>query len=163
VGSTNYLSAVMFANATDLDMVHVPYKGGAPAVQDTAAGHTQLLFTAATQSLPQVQADRLRMLAVTEAKRSALMPDVPTVAETVPGVALGVWYGLFGPANMPQELVERLNAAANQAMSNPAVRMRMENIGVELTYATPGEFAAILRSDAQRYGAIIRALGIQDE
>jgi len=163
VGSTNYLSAVMFANATGVDMVHVPYKGGAPAVQDTAAGHTQLLFTAATQSLPQVQAGRLNMLAVTEAKRSALLPDVPTVAETVPGYALGVWYGLFGPANLPQDLVERLNAAANQAMSNPAVRARMQAIGVELTYATPEEFSATLRSDAQRYGAIIRELGIRDE
>jgi len=163
VGSTNYLSAVMFANATGVDMVHVPYKGGAPAVQDTAVGHTHLMFTAATQSLPQVHAGRLNMLAVTEAKRSALLPGIPTVAETVPGYEMGVWYGLFGPADMPQELVERLNAAANQAMSNPVVRARMENMGVELTYATPEEFAAILHADAQRYGTIIRDLGIRNE
>jgi len=163
VGSPNYLGAILFAHATGVEMVHVPYKGGAPAVQDTAAGHTQVLFTAATQSLPHVEAGRLKLLAVTEAKRSALLPQIPTVSETVPGYELGVWYGLFGPANLPQDLVQRLNAAANQAMSNPAVRTRMERIGVELSNMTSGEFATILHADAQRYGKIIRDLGIRDE
>jgi len=163
LGSANFLSTALFENATGVQMVHVPYKGGAPAVQDLIAGHTQVMFTAATQTVPHSQAGNLKLLAVTEPKRSALLPDVPTVGETVPGYELTVWYGLFGPANMPAELVARLNAAANQAMAQPAIRQQLEAIGVELVSATPEAFASTVRADAQRYGALIRDLGIKTE
>jgi len=163
-GSTNHLSAVLFEKAAGITMVHVPYKGGAPAVVDTVADQTQVLFSAGTQTLPHVKAGKLKLLAVTEAKRSALMPEgVPTVGETLPGYELGVWYGLFGPANMPKDLVERLNAAANAAMADPAVKTRMDSLGVEIVKATPAQFATVLKSDADRYGKIIRELGIKGE
>ena len=163
-GSTNHLSAVLFEKAAGITMVHVPYKGGAPAVVDTVADQTQVLFSAGTQTLPHVKTGKLKLLAVTEAKRSPLMPDgVPTVGETLPGYELGVWYGLFGPANMPRELVERLNAAANAAMADPAVKARMDSLGVEVVKTTPAQFAAVLKSDAERYGKIIRELGIKGE
>ena len=162
-GSTNHLSAVLFERAAGVSMTHVPYKGGAPAVLDTVADVTQVLFSAGTQTLPHVKTGKLRLLAVTEAQRSALLPDVPVVAETLPGYELGVWYGLLGPAHMPKELVDRLNAAANAAMADPAVKARMESIGVEVTSLTPEQFAATLRSDADRYGKIIRELGIKNE
>src|SRR5690606_13748491 len=96
-GSTNHLSAGMFEKATGIKMLHVPYRGGAPAVVDTVADRTKLLFTAGTQSLPFVKDGKLKLLAVTEAQRSPLLPDVPTVAETIPGYELSVWYGVFGP------------------------------------------------------------------
>ncbi|MET4575862.1 Bug family tripartite tricarboxylate transporter substrate binding protein [Ottowia thiooxydans] len=162
-GSTNHLSAVFFERAAGVRMTHIPYKGGAPAVVDTVADQTQVLFSAGTQTLPHVKAGKLKLLAVTEAKRSVLLPEVPTVAETLPGYELGVWYGFFGPARMPKELVDRLNAAANAAMADPNVKARMDSMGVEVTNATAAEFAATLRSDADRYGKIIRELGIKNE
>lgn len=163
-GSTNHLSAVLFEKAAGITMVHVPYKGGAPAVVDTVADQTQVLFSAGTQTLPHVKTGKLKLLAVTEARRSALMPDgVPTVGETLPGYELGVWYGLFGPANMPRELVAQLNAAANAAMADPAVKARMDSLGVEVVKTTPAQFASVLKSDAERYGKIIRELGIKGE
>lgn len=162
-GSTNHLSAVLFEKAAGIEMLHVPYKGGAPAVLDTVGGQTQLLFSASTQTLPHVKAGKLRLLGVTEAKRSALLPDVPTVGETLPGYELGVWYGVFGPAGMPKELVARLNTEINKALANPDVRARMDAIGVEIVRGTPQEFATVLRRDADRYDKIIRELGIKNE
>ncbi len=162
-GSTNHLSAVLFEKAAGIEMLHVPYKGGAPAVLDTVGNQTQVLFSAGTQTLPHVKAGKLTLLAVTEAKRSDLLPDVPTVAETLPGYALGVWYGLFGPAELPKELVDRLNAAANQALAEPAVRARMNTMGVEVVKASPEQFATVLRRDADEYGKLITDLGIKAE
>ena len=162
-GSTNHLSAVLFEKAAGIEMLHVPYKGGAPAVLDTVGNQTQVLFSAGTQTLPQVKAGKLTLLAVTESKRSDLLPDVPTVTETLPGYALGVWYGLFGPAELPKELVDRLNAAANQALAEPAVRARMNTMGVEVVKASPEQFAAVLRRDADEYGKLITDLGIKAE
>src|SRR5205823_2006389 len=109
-GSTNHLCAALFEKMAGVSMVHVPYRGGAPAVADTVAGQTQLIFTAGTQSLEHVKAGKLRLLAVTEGKRSSLLPDVPTVAETLPGYEMSVWYAAYGPAGMPSDIVGRLNA-----------------------------------------------------
>ncbi|MFC4522435.1 Bug family tripartite tricarboxylate transporter substrate binding protein [Cupriavidus pinatubonensis] len=162
-GSTNHLSAVLFERMAGVQMLHVPYKGGAPAVVDTVAGQTQLLFSAGTQTLPHVKAGKLRLLAVTEAKRSPLLPDTPTVAETVPGYELAVWYGAFGPKGMPAELVARLNREINAVMSLPEVKSKMNAIGVETATSTPQQFGTILRKDADRYGKLIRELGIQAE
>jgi tripartite-type tricarboxylate transporter receptor subunit TctC len=160
-GSTNHLCAVLFAKTAGLDMVHVPYRGGAPAVVDTVAGQTQLLFSAGTQTLEHVAAGKLRLLAVTENKRSALLPDVPTVAETLPGYEMAVWYGAFGPAGMPPPLVARLNAEINRILVLPDVKKRMADIGVEVVNATPDAFAASLRADAEKWGRLIRELGIK--
>ncbi len=159
-GSTNHLCAAMFARMTGTDMVHVPYRGGAPAVLDTVAGQTQLFFTAATQTLEHVRAGRLRLLAVTEGRRSRLLPDVPTVAETLPGYEMAVWYGALGPKGMPPALVARLNTAINQALMQTEIRDRMAAIGIEVANETPEAFAAMLRSDAEKWSRVIRELGI---
>jgi tripartite-type tricarboxylate transporter receptor subunit TctC len=162
-GSTNHLSAVLFEKMAGVEMLHVPYKGGAPAVVDTVAGQTQLLFSAGTQTLPHVKANKLRLLAVTEAKRSPLLPDTATVAETVPGYELSVWYGAFGPVGMPPALVTRLNTEINKVMALPEVKAKMTAIGVETATSTPQQFGTILRRDADRYGKLIRELGIKGE
>ena len=159
-GSTNHLCAALFEKMTGTQMVHVPYRGGAPAVADTVGGQTQLFFTAGTQSLPHVKADKLRLLAVTEAKRSALLPDVPTVAETIPGYEMAVWYGAFGPAGMPREIVGKLNAEIGRIMFLPDVKKRMDDIAVEVAKSTPEELGALTRNDAEKWGKIIRDLGI---
>jgi tripartite-type tricarboxylate transporter receptor subunit TctC len=160
-GSTNHLSAEMFIKAAGIQMLHVPYKGGAPAVLDTVGNQTQVLFSAGTQTLPHVSSGKLRLLAVTEPKRSSLLPDTPTVAETLPGFEMSVWYAAFGPAGMPKELVTRLNAEINKALAVPQVRARMDSMGVELVNSTPEQLATALRRDTERYSKIITDLNIK--
>ncbi|MDO9709068.1 Bug family tripartite tricarboxylate transporter substrate binding protein [Paracraurococcus lichenis] len=159
-GSTNHLCAAMFCRMAGIEMVHVPYRGGAPAVLDTVGGQVQLFFSAGTQTLPHVREGRLRLLAVTEARRSALLPEVPTVAETLPGYAMAVWYGVLGPKGMAPPLVARLNAEINRALLLPEIRDRMAAIGVEVTQETPAAFGARMRADAAEWGQAIRSLGI---
>jgi tripartite-type tricarboxylate transporter receptor subunit TctC len=162
-GSTNHLSAAMLEKATGIRMTHIPYKGGAPAVMDTVAGQTQVFFSAGTQTLPHVKGGKLNLLAVTEAKRSALLPDTPTVAETVPGYELAVWYGFFGPKDMPADITRRLSSEINRILAQPDVREKMAAIGVEVTQSTPEGFAKTLRTDTERYNKLIRELGITAE
>jgi tripartite-type tricarboxylate transporter receptor subunit TctC len=159
-GSTNHLCAALFEKMTGVQMVHVPYRGGAPAVADTVGGQTQLFFTAGTQSLEHVKAGKLRLLAVTESKRSSLLPDVPTVRETVPGYEMSVWYGAFGPAGMPPAIVVMLNAEISRILFLPDVKKRMEDIAVEVAKMTPEELTTLTRNDAEKWGKLIKELGI---
>jgi tripartite-type tricarboxylate transporter receptor subunit TctC len=159
-GSTNHLCAAMFAQMAGLDMVHVPYRGGAPATLDTVAGQTQLFFSAGTQTLEHVRNGRLRLLAVTEEKRSALLPEVPTVGESLPGFEMAVWYGALGPKGMPPALTTRLNAEMNKALMLPDVKSKMAAIGVEVVNETPAAFAERLRLDTAKWQKVIRDLGI---
>ena len=159
-GSTNHLCGALFEKMAGVEMVHVPYRGGAPAVADTVAGQTQLFFTAGTQSLPHVKAGALRLLAVTEGKRSPLLPDVPTVAETLPGYEMAVWYGAFGPAGMPGDVVSRLNTEISRSLLLPDVKSRMDALAVEVATSTPAELGALTRRDADTWGRIIKELGI---
>lgn len=163
IGSLNHLSAVMLERAAGISMVHVPYKGGAPAVVDTAANQTQLIFTAASQVMPHVKAGKLRTLALTDGRRSALVPGVPTVAETLPGFRFDVWYGVFGPARMPADITARLNTEIGRAMNAPEMRARMEAQGIEVATGSPADLRALLEKDYQRYGALIKELGIKGE
>ena len=162
-GSTNHVSAAMFALTADVQMTHIPYKGGAPAVLDTVAGQTQVLFGAGTQSLPHVKTGKLKLLAVTESTRSPQLPDTPTVGETLPGYELGVWYGAFGPKGMPKDITERLNAEINKIVSLPEVREKMAAIGVEVVTSTPESFAKKLQQDTAKYTKLIRDLKITAE
>jgi tripartite-type tricarboxylate transporter receptor subunit TctC len=162
-GSTNHLSAALMEKMAGIKMLHVPYKGGAPAVVATVAGETQVLFTAGTQSLPHVKAGKLRLLAVTESHRSALLPDTPTVGETIPGYEMAVWYGAFAPRGLPPELTRKLNAEINRAMMLPDVKGRMEAIGVEPVNVTPEEFSKVLHADARKWGELVKELGIKTE
>lgn len=159
-GSTNHLCAAMFAQVAGLDMVHVPYRGGAPATLDTVAGQTQLFFSAGTQTLDHVRNGRLKLLAVTEGRRSALLPEVPTVSETLPGFEMAVWYGALGPKGMRPALVDRLNGEINKALMTPVVKDRMAAIGVEVVNESAATFTETLRTDAVKWSRIIRDLGI---
>ena len=162
-GSTNHVGAALFEKATGVQMTHIPYKGGAPAVLDTVAGQTQILFSAGTQTLPHVKAGKLNLLAVTEARRSPLLPNTPTVAETVPGYEMAVWYGAFGPRELPAAITTRLNTEINRILALPEVREKMAAIGVEVVQSTPEELARTLNQDAQRYGKLIKELNITAE
>lgn len=159
-GSTNHLCAALFEKMTGIRLVHVPYRGGAPAVTDTVGGQTQLFFTAGTQSLQYVKAGQLRLLAVTEKKRSRLLPDVPTVAESVPGYEMAVWYGAFGPAGVPNAIVERLNAEISRILFLPDVKDKMDAMAVEVARSTSGELGSLIREEADKWGKIVNDLGI---
>lgn len=160
-GSTNHLCAALFESMTGIRMVHVPYRGGQPAVTDTVAGQTQLLFSAATQTMPHVEGGRLRLLGVTEAGRWSRRPDVPTVGESVPGYEMAVWYGAFGPKGMEPALQQRLNAELNRVMALPAVKARLTGMGVEIAPEDTAAFSSRMRADAEKWGALIRRLGIE--
>jgi tripartite-type tricarboxylate transporter receptor subunit TctC len=162
-GSTNHLSAAMLEKVAGIKLTHIPYKGGAPAVLDTVGGQTQLLFSAGTQTLPHVKTGKLRLLAVTESKRSDLLPTTPTVAETVPGYELAVWYGFFGPKGLPADITKRLNSEVNRIMALPEVKQKMDGIGVEVAQSTPESFGATMKRDADRYGKLIKELKITAE
>jgi tripartite-type tricarboxylate transporter receptor subunit TctC len=159
-GSTNHLCGALLEKMVAVSMVHVPYRGGAPAVADTVAGQTQLMFTAGTQSLEHVKAGKLRLLAVTEGKRSSLLPDVPTVAETLPGYEMAVWYGAYGPAGMSKDIIARLNAEIGRILSLPEVKKRMEDVAVETATSTAEELATMTRAAADKWGRIIKQLGL---
>ena len=137
-----------------------------------AGGSTDILARAVSEQLthslgvPVVvdnKAGALKLLAVTEAKRSSLLPDVPTVAETVPGYELSVWYGAFAPPGTPKEIVARLNAEINKVLNMPDIKSRMSAIGVEVATTTPEQFTTLLKKDEQRYGKLIRDFGIRAE
>ena len=159
-GSTNHLCGALFENLTQVSMVHVPYRGGAPAIADTVAGQTQLIFTAGTQSLEHVKAGKLWLLAVTEGKRSPLLPEIPTVAETVPGFEMAVWYAACGPAGLSQEIVTRLNTEIGRILFLPEVKKQMEDIAVEVAKSSPDQLAKLTRVDAEKWGKIIKELNI---
>jgi tripartite-type tricarboxylate transporter receptor subunit TctC len=163
VGSSTHLNAAVFAQMAGIDMLHVPYKGGAPALQETIAGRTQVLFTAANITVQQAQAGKVKILATTRAKRSALLPNVPTVGETVHGYDESVWFGLFGPANLPPEITRALNTATNGIMNAPSQRKLMEEIGIDVVNDTPEQFGAIMRKDAEHYTKLIHEMNIKAE
>jgi tripartite-type tricarboxylate transporter receptor subunit TctC len=163
MGSNNHISAALFARMAGVEMVHVPYKGGAPAVADTVAGQTQLFFTALTQSSPHLRAGKLRILGVTEAKRAEVLPDVPTVGEALPGYEVVVWYGMFGPAGMPRDLTARLNAEVNRIMALPDVSERLGKIGIVPTPMNAERFVEVARQDLEKWTKVIREMGIVAE
>ena len=162
-GSTNHISAVLFELAAGIQMTHIPYKGGAPAVLDTVTGQTEVLFGAGTQTLPHVKSGKLKLLAVTESARSPQLPDTPTVAETLPGYELVVWYGAFGPKDLSKEITERLSTEINRIVALPEVRSKMAAIGVEVVSSTPASFAKTLQQDAAKFTKLIRELKITAE
>ncbi len=159
-GSTNHLCGALLERLAGIQMVHVPYRGGAPAVADTVAGRAHVFFTAGTQSLPYVKASKLRLLAVTEGKRSPFLPDVPTVAETIPGYEMAVWYGAWGPARMPRDIVLRLNGEIGRILFLPEVKASMDKIAVEVAKSTPEELGVMTARDAEKWGRLIKEIGI---
>jgi tripartite-type tricarboxylate transporter receptor subunit TctC len=160
-GSSTHLNAAVFEKMAGIKMLHIPYKGGAPAVLDTVTGQAQMIITAATQTLPHAEAGRLRLLGVTRAKRVAMLPDVPAIAETLPGYEALVWYGAFGPAGMPKDITARLNTEINRLMNAPDTKSVMEKMGIEVANTTPEAFQKTLREEAVHWSKVVRDYGIK--
>jgi tripartite-type tricarboxylate transporter receptor subunit TctC len=160
-GSTNHLAAELFAGMTGAQMLHVPYKGGGPATAAILGGQVDIFFTGLGNVWDHVKSGKLKLLAVTEDRRSKLLPDVPTVGETLRGYEMAVWYGVWVPAATPPEIVAKLNAEVNRAMVLPDVQQRLTAMGAEHGALTPRQAQQLLRSDAERWGRIIREANIK--
>ena len=161
-GSQNRLEMEKLRNAAGrLDMVHVPYKGGAgPAVAGLAGGETHLMFVTASSAMTFVKNGRIKLLAVTSAKRLAAFPDVPTMAEAgYPELTSGSWQGIFVPAGTPREVVDKLYAAIIETMKTPEVVQRLANGGVDVVVSKPGEFTRFVQSETERWGKAVKEAG----
>ena len=164
-GSTGHLAGELFNTMAGVRMVHIPYKGGAPAMTDLLAGQVQLMFDNLANALPNVRAGRLRALAVTTLARSPAMPDLPTIAESgLPGFDLTTWFGLMVPAGTPTEIVSRLNAEIVRALNAKDMRERLEKMGAgPPADNTPAHFAAFIRAEAAKYAKVVRDSGAKVE
>jgi len=158
-GSPNHLAIVLLNIAYKVKMVHIPYKGAGPVVTDVMAGHIELASLGFPPALPMVKAGRLRAIAVTSPKRSALLPEVPAVAESVPGYSVNSWYGVFAPAGTPKAIVNKLNAAIAAGLKTPAVTQRLTGLGAEVAPTSPEEFGKIVRDEIKKWAKIVKASG----
>ena len=161
LGTTSHLAGELFKSLAKVDMVHVPYKGNAPAITDLVGGRTQVAFATMPTVLPMVKAGRLRALAVIGPSRVASLPDLPTVAETVPGMVVSNWIGLFAPAGTPMDIVNKMNAETQKIMRSPEVQARLEAEGAKFMPMTAQQFAAFQREELERWGRIIREANIR--
>ena len=163
-GSGGHLLGAMFGRHVGTTMVHIPYRGAGPASLDVATGRLDFLFVSYASILPFYQAGKVRILAVSSTKRLKALPQVPTMAEAgFPGFEMDTWFGLLAPAGTPAPVVGKLHAAFAQAVRAPEVVKQMEDQGAEAVTDTPREFAAFIASESDRFGAIVRSLGIKGE
>jgi tripartite-type tricarboxylate transporter receptor subunit TctC len=159
-GSAGHLAGELFKRMAGVEMTHVPYKGAAPAMQDLMAGQVQLMFDNLASALGPIKGGKVRALAVTTAKRTPLAPDLPTIAESgLPGFDINTWFGVFVPAKTPKAIVERLHDEFVKALASPDVRSKMLALGAEPVGNTPEQFAAYIRSEAQKYAKVVKASG----
>jgi tripartite-type tricarboxylate transporter receptor subunit TctC len=162
--TTGIVSAAFFASQAGIEMVHVPYKGEPQAITDLLAGRVHLLFASSSTSVPQIRDGKLRALATTLSRRSNLLPDVPTIAEAgMPQFQLTSWAGLFGPAKMPREIVERLNKEFGAAMQRPDVIAAMDTQAFLMLPSTPERLGAFVKEQMDSYRNVLRAAGVQPE
>jgi tripartite-type tricarboxylate transporter receptor subunit TctC len=160
-GTSVHLSAELFKRLAKVEMLHVPYRGAGPALNDLLPGRVDVMFNKIGAVLPLIQSGRLRGLAVTTASRTPAAPDLPTVAEAgVPGFDVSSWYAIFAPARTPPEIVRKVNADIVAAVADPMTRQRLEQLGVVVVGSTPAELAAHLKSEMDKWGPVIKDAGI---
>jgi tripartite-type tricarboxylate transporter receptor subunit TctC len=163
VGTIAHLAIELIKQMAGIDVVHVPYRGGAPFITDLLAGRVQAGIDAMPNSLPHIRSGNVRALAVLPAKRAAALPDVPTVAETLPGYEVSTWSGIVAPRGTPAEVVERLNREINAALADPGVKARIAEIGGTPLVYTPQEFETVIRADTDKWAKVIKAANIKPE
>jgi tripartite-type tricarboxylate transporter receptor subunit TctC len=161
IGSSNHLSAAMLASESGVKLVHVPYRGNAPALTDLVAGNVDFMFDVLLTSKPFIDDGKLRALAVTSRKRMSQLPDVPTVAETIPGFEVVGWAGLAGPKDLPGPIVDRLARELEEILKEQETLDRLSVWGFDTRYGTPDQLTALVRKDLALWGPIVRAAGVR--
>lgn len=163
-GSTPHMAIEFFERAAGITLLHVPYRGGSPAITDVIGGQLPLVAVNALEALPHVRSGRLKLLAVLSPNRSAIFPDVPTIAESgFPGFEASVWYGLVAPAATPKSVVVRLHAEVQRALQTAEVRERMTSVGGEVIPGSAEMFTTLIRSERQRYEKLVREANIKPD
>lgn len=162
-GTPAHLTGELFRYMAKVNIVHVPYKGTGQSVNDLIAGHIQFIFASMPVALPQVKSGRLRGIAVTSEKRSTLAPELPTVAETIPGFQFDSWWGLVAPAKTPNDIITKLNGQLLQIVKQPEVKERFAALGLEPRGTSPQEYAAFIKSEIDKVARIAKAIGLQPE
>jgi tripartite-type tricarboxylate transporter receptor subunit TctC len=163
VGTSVHLSGALFMMMTGVNMVHVPYRGAAPALVDMLANHVQVMFDNVPSSIAYIKAGRLRALAVTTAKRAAALPDVPTVAETVPGYEASAFFGMAVPKGTPRPIIDKLNRTINQALADPAMQAKLAELGGTNIPGTPEDFGKIVVDETNKWAKVVKATGATAE
>jgi tripartite-type tricarboxylate transporter receptor subunit TctC len=159
-GTSVHLSGELFKMMTDVDLTHIPYKGSAPALTDMIAGTVQVIFDNMPPSLPHIRAGKLRALAVTTNIRSDALPDVPTVAETVPGYEASAFYGMAVPKGTPPEIIDKLNKEVNAGLADPKIKARLAELGGMLIPGTPAEFGKLVADETDKWAKVIKTGGV---
>jgi tripartite-type tricarboxylate transporter receptor subunit TctC len=162
-GSTIHVSGELFKMMTGINMVHVPYRGGAPALTDMIAGQVQVMFDNIPTSIEYIRAGRLRPLAITSTVRSELLPDIPTVADFVPGYEASAWYGIGVPKRTPIEIIDKLNTAINAILADPAVKKRFAEMGATLLPGSPAQFTKFIADETEKWGKVVKFSGAKPE
>ena len=162
-GSPNHVSGELFKMMTGVDMVHVPYRSGGPALTDLLGGQMQVMFPAIVSSIEYIRADRLRALAVTAATRSDELPDIPTVAEFVPGYEASNWFGVAAPKATPAETVEKLNEEINAGLADPKIKARLAELGAMVLAGSPADFGKLIAEDTEKWAKVVKSAGIKPE
>jgi len=163
IGTSPHLCGELLKAMTGINIVHVPYRGAAPALTDVLAGQVPVLFDNLPSSIPHIRDGGLRALGVTAAKRAPTLPEVPAIAETIPGYEASVWYGIAAPKGTPPEIVEKLNRSVNTALADPKVKARLTELGGEPMPTTPAEFGTLVANETEKWSKVIRAAGIKAE
>ena len=163
VGTPSHLAGQLFKMMTGVDMVHVPYRGVAPALTDLLGGQVQVTFASMPSSIAYIRAGNLRLLAVTTATRSELLPDVPTVGEFVPGYEASGWYGIGAPKGTPFEVIDRLNSQINAGLADPKMKIRVAEMGETTISTSPADFGKLIAEETEKWGKLIRAANIKGE
>jgi tripartite-type tricarboxylate transporter receptor subunit TctC len=162
-GTMSHMSGELFKIMTGVNMVHVPYRGGAPALTDLIAGQVQVMFISPVGSIEYIRAGKLRALAVTTATRSEALPDVPAMSDFVPGYEAGAWFGIGAPKGTPPEAVDRLNKEINAGLANPKIKARLADLGASVLVGSPADFGKLIAAETEKWGKLIRALNIKPD
>jgi tripartite-type tricarboxylate transporter receptor subunit TctC len=164
IGGSHQLSAELFQQNAGIEMIHVPYKSGSAGLTDLMAGNVTMMFDQMYSAMPSIKADKLRPIAITSKKRSPLLPDVPSFAEVgYPKVVVLNWQGLIAPKGTPKAIIDKLNAAANEALKDPQLRDLMLSQGNEIGGGSPADFAALIKSESAKWGAVVKLANIKPE
>jgi tripartite-type tricarboxylate transporter receptor subunit TctC len=163
IGDTTHVAGELFKMMTGANMLHVPYRGGAPAVADLIGGQIQVLFTSVPTAIEYIKAGKVRALGVTTQTRSAALSDIPTVGEFVSGYEAIFWHGLGAPKNTPAEIINKLNKEINAILADPKIKARLAEMGATPIAGSPANFGKLIADETEKWGKVIRAVGIKAE
>jgi tripartite-type tricarboxylate transporter receptor subunit TctC len=163
IGSGPHIAGELFKMMAGIDMVHVPYRGGGPALTDLLGGQVQVMFPGTVASIEYIRAGRLRALAVTTATRPETLPRIPTMGEFVPGYEASQWFGIGAPKNTAADIVDKLNSEINAGLADPKIKARLADLGGEVLALSPADFAKLIADETEKWGKVIRAANIKPE